>query len=120
MLGLKRVYVAASPADGFRVLVDRLWPRGVTKVSARIDLWLKGVAPSSELRKWFAHDPAKWSAFRKQYFEELESNPEAVAQLRDLLAKGPVTLVYSAKDPEHNNALALREFLLAKRARRRS
>lgn len=116
MLKLKRVYEAPDPDDGFRVLVDRLWPRGLTKEKAHIDLWLKEVAPSDELRKWFGHEPNKWPVFRERYFRELESRAEEVGQLRDLIAKGPVTLVYGAKDTEHNQAVALRDFLLASRA----
>jgi uncharacterized protein YeaO (DUF488 family) len=115
MLRLKRVYEAADPDDGFRVLVDRLWPRGLTKEKAHIDLWLKEVAPSDELRKWFGHEPDKWPAFRERYFRELESRSEELGQLRDLIAKGPVTLVYAAKDTEHNQAVALRDFVLANR-----
>ncbi len=117
MLKLKRVYDAASPDDGLRILVDRLWPRGVSKSAAHIDLWFKEVAPSTDLRKWFGHEPDKWPAFRERYFRELESHPdEEVGQLLSLIAKGPVTLLYGAKDPEHNNAIALKEFLLTSRA----
>ena len=108
---LKRAYEPAAPEDGFRVLVDRLWPRGVSKNEARIDLWLKEVAPSAELRKWFGHDPAKWDEFRTRYFRELDGQPEAVAQLRKLARAGPVTLVYAARDEEHSGALVLARFL---------
>lgn len=116
MLKLKRVYEAADFDDGFRVLVDRLWPRGLTKEKAHIDLWLKEVAPSGELRKWFGHEPDRWPVFRERYLRELASRSEEVSQLRDLIAKGPVTLVYGAKDTEHNQTVALRDFLLASRS----
>jgi uncharacterized protein YeaO (DUF488 family) len=108
---LKRVYDPPKPADGFRVLVDRLWPRGVSKSSARIDLWLKEIAPSDALRKWFGHDPLKWDTFRARYFRELQKNHEAVAQLNEIIRNGPVTLLFAAKDQEHNNAAALKEYL---------
>ena len=107
----KRAYEPARKADGFRILVDRLWPRGVSKDSARIDLWLKDLAPSNMLRKWFAHDPSKWTEFRARYFRELENNREAVAELMERVRKGPVTLIYGTKDEEHNNAVALKEYL---------
>lgn len=97
-------------SDGFRILVDRLWPRGITKEKAKIDLWLKDVAPSDKLRKWFGHDPKKWNEFKKRYFAELTNNP-AVEQLKKYIIKGNVTLLYSAKDENHNNAVALKEFL---------
>ncbi len=108
---LKRAYEAPEPGDGFRVLVDRLWPRGVAKSSAKIDLWLKDVAPTAALRKWFGHDPAKWPEFRDLYLSELGQNPEAVGQLMEYVRRGTVTLVYGAKDTEHTNALVLKEFL---------
>lgn len=111
---LKRAYDAPEPDDGFRILVDRLWPRGVSKDFARIDLWFKEIAPSSALRKWFGHDPAKWVEFRDRYFKELAKNPEAVEELLELVRRGLVTFVYGAKDQEHNHVLALREYLLAK------
>ncbi len=108
---LKRAYDAPAPDDGMRILVDRLWPRGVSKSSARIDLWLKEIAPSTALRKWFGHDPAKWSRFHDRYFRELDENPEAVEKLLEQVHRGTVTLVYAAKDQEHNDAVALREYL---------
>jgi uncharacterized protein YeaO (DUF488 family) len=111
VIHLKRAYEAPATDDGYRVLVDRLWPRGVSKDSARIDLWLKEIAPSAELRKWFAHDTAKWARFRTRYFRELDAHPDAVEQLRELVRKGPVTLVFGAKDQEHNDAVALKEYL---------
>ena len=108
---LKRAYAAPAPGDGFRVLVDRLWPRGVAKEGARIDLWLKEIAPSTELRKWFGHDPERWLEFRRRYFAELDQSPEAVALLAGHVQRGVVTLVYGARDAEHNHALALAEYL---------
>lgn len=108
----KRVYDAAEKTDGFRVLVDRLWPRGVSKSAAKIDLWLKEVAPSDALRKWFSHDPAKWPEFRKKYAKELEGKRELVDKLRGLEKKnGVVTLLYSARDENRNNAVVLLEAL---------
>ncbi|MBU1641946.1 DUF488 domain-containing protein [bacterium] len=108
---LKRAYETPEPDDGFRVLVDRLWPRGVAKSFAKIDLWLKDVAPSTAIRKWFSHDPAKWLEFRDLYLSELSQNPEAVGQLMEYVRRGRVTLVYGAKDTEHTHALVLKEFL---------
>ncbi|MBV9053756.1 MAG: DUF488 domain-containing protein [Hyphomicrobiales bacterium] len=111
MLRTKRIYEPAASADGFRVLVDRIWPRGVKKSEATIDLWLKELAPSTELRRWFGHDAAKWSEFRKRYKAELKSRTEALALLRDKLRRGTVTLVYASRDTEHNNAVALAAML---------
>ena len=108
---LKRAYAAPESGDGFRVLVDRLWPRGVTKEAAQIDLWLKEVAPSTELRKWFGHDPARWIEFQRRYFAELDQAPEAVALLAERVRQGGVTLVYGAKDAEHNHARVLADYL---------
>ncbi|ARU30977.1 hypothetical protein CAP31_04300 [Sulfuriferula sp. AH1] len=108
---LKRAYEPPEPDDGFRILVDRLWPRGVSKNSAHVDLWFKDIAPSPELRKWFGHDPSRWMAFRERYFQELRENPEAVEQLAAHVRQGVVTLVYGAKDREHNHALMLKEYL---------
>ncbi|OPY05473.1 MAG: hypothetical protein A4E66_02434 [Syntrophus sp. PtaB.Bin001] len=108
---LKRAYEVPQDDDGFRILVDRLWPRGVARDSARIDLWLKEIAPGDELRKWFAHEPAKWTEFRDRYFHELDDNPDAVGQLVKHVRRGSVTLIYGAKDREHNNAVALKEYL---------
>ncbi|NNM84777.1 MAG: DUF488 domain-containing protein [Phycisphaerales bacterium] len=109
---IKRVYDNASPADGLRILVERLWPRGVTKAQAKIDIWLKEVAPSRELREWFGHDPAKWEQFQKKYWSELRHNQPAVEQLRDHIKKGNVTFVYAARDEEHNGALALQQYIV--------
>lgn len=108
---LKRVYEAPAKDDGTRILVDRLWPRGLTKERARVDLWLKEVAPSTELRKWFAHDPAKWTEFKTRYRAELKQNHEQIALLKAAVAKGPATLLYGAKDQEHNEAIVLLELL---------
>jgi len=93
------------------VLVDRLWPRGVSKDEAKVDLWLKEISPSDELRKWFKHEPEKWDEFRKRYFRQLDKNPEAVEKLNEIVDKGNVTLVFAAKDEEHNNAVALKQYV---------
>jgi uncharacterized protein YeaO (DUF488 family) len=111
---IKRVYEEPEIEDGTRILVDRLWPRGLTKEKARVDLWLKDVAPSTELRKWFAHDPARWAEFRSRYLDELKRNKEPVSLLRQHAAKGTVTLVYGAKDQQHNEAVVLQELLTAR------
>ena len=108
----KRAYATPSPEDGVRVLVDRLWPRGVKKADAAIDHWFKDLAPSTELRKWFAHDETRWPEFRERYAEELRGHGDQLDQLRALATKGPVTLVYAARDELHNDAVALREVLL--------
>lgn len=109
---VKRIYEAPDPSDGARVFVDRLWARGLTKEKAALDLWLKDAGPSTELRKWFAHDPARWEEFQKRYRAELERNEEVIARLREEMRKGPVTLLYGARDQEHNEALVLRDFLI--------
>ncbi|MGY6277912.1 DUF488 domain-containing protein [Methylomonas sp. MgM2] len=106
---IKRVYEPAEPQDGVRVLVDRLWPRGLTKAQAHIDLWLKGIAPSTELRQWFGHNPERWDAFKERYLAELKDNPEPIQRLKEQLDKGKVTLVYAAKDEQHNHALVILE-----------
>lgn len=110
-LKLKRVYEDPSKEDGTRILVDRLWPRGLTKEKARVDLWLKEVAPSNELRKWFAHDPAKWPEFKTRYKAELKHNSGQLALLKQAVARGPATLLYGAKDTEHNEAIVLQDLL---------
>ena len=110
-VNLKRVYEAPAKNDGKRILVDRLWPRGLTKEKAKIDLWLKNIAPSTELRKWFDHDPDKWKDFKKRYHQELKNNKEQVSILYEELKKGAVTLVYGAKDEKHNEALVIKEWL---------
>lgn len=109
---IKRAYEASSPHDGTRVLVDRLWPRGVKKTDAHIAEWLKEVAPSSELRKWFGHDPVRWEEFRRRYKAELAGKKELLARLRELAGRGRLTLIYSAHDEAHNQAVVLREVLL--------
>ncbi len=111
MIKLKRVYESPSPQDGLRVLVDRLWPRGLTKERAAVDLWVKDVAPSTELRKWFGHDPAKWKQFQIRYQKELREKQEALQLLKEKCAEQKVTLVYGARDVEHNEALVLKSIL---------
>ena len=108
---IKRVYETPSPDDGKRILIDRLWPRGLTKEKAKIDLWLKDIAPSAELRTWFGHDPEKWPEFQKRYRKELEANEATVTLLREELQHGPVTLVFGAKDQAHNDAVVLKAYL---------
>ncbi|HZP59384.1 MAG TPA: DUF488 family protein [Opitutaceae bacterium] len=110
---MKRVYEKPEGRDGRRLLVDRLWPRGLSKEKARVDVWLKDVAPSAALRQWFGHDPAKWSAFKRRYFAELKEM-DAAALVRKAAGGGRATLLFSAKDEDHNNAVALREFLRRK------
>ena len=112
---LKRAYERPTPDDGTRVLVDRLWPRGVKKADAAIDYWAKELAPSTELRKWFGHDPARWEEFRRRYSVEIHGQGDELDRLRDLARKGAVTLVYGAHDEIHNDAVVLREILLTHR-----
>ncbi|MGH7997601.1 MAG: DUF488 domain-containing protein [Opitutaceae bacterium] len=119
MIRLKRAYEEPSREDGARILVERLWPRGLTKARAKLDLWLKEVAPSPELRQWFGHEPAKWERFEERYWKELQAAEEAVDLLRRRAAEGTVTLVYAAHDEQHNGALALKRFL-ERNARRRA
>lgn len=109
---IKRVYDPASSGDGARILVDRLWPRGLKKADAGISQWMKEIAPSNELRKWFGHDPQRWEEFRRRYKAELAKNRELVGELRTLASRGPLTLLYSAHDEAHNQAVVLRETLL--------
>jgi uncharacterized protein YeaO (DUF488 family) len=111
MIQLKRIYEAASETDGLRILVDRLWPRGMTKKRAAVDLWLKEVAPSTELRKWFGHDPAKWNQFQERYRKELRACKDAIGLLKETSKAGPITLLYGARDEEHNEALVLKTCL---------
>jgi len=108
-VSLKRVYEKPSPSDGKRVLVERLWPRGLKKEDAKVDEWLREIAPSAELREWFGHDPEKWSEFKQRYWKELEKKQEIVAKLAKEVREKRVTFVFAAKDEEHNNAVALRE-----------
>jgi len=110
---IKRAYDPPSHDDGARILIDRLWPRGIKKESLAVDQWAKELAPSTELRQWFGHDPARWQAFHQRYAAELRPHAELLDTLRTLARKGTVTLVYAAHDETHNNAVALREFLLA-------
>ena len=119
MLALKRVYDKTTPEDGVRFLVERLWPRGIKKTDLRLDDWLKDVAPSTELRRWFSHDPKKWTEFQKRSFAELDGHPEACAPIRSAARHGRVTLVYSSHDTEHNNAAALKEYLSARKGKKR-
>jgi len=111
MIRLKRVYEEPSGGDGLRVLVERLWPRGFTKERASIDLWLKDVAPSAELRKWFGHEPKRWEQFRQRYQRELEGKNDLIILLKQKEREGTITLVYAARDEEHNSARVLKSFL---------
>ena len=111
MISLKRAYEKPDKQDGFRVLVERLWPRGLKKEAVALDLWLKDVAPSPGLRRWFGHDPARWEEFCQRYWIELAEQPAAIKVLREKLREGNVTLVYGSRDQEHNAAVALKEFL---------
>ncbi len=113
-VAIKRAYDPPAEGDGTRVLIDRLWPRGVAKADARIDIWLKEIAPSTELRVWFAHDPAKFDEFRRRYTEELSTGAglQALQRLRELARQGSITLVFAAKDTEHNDAVVLRDLLM--------
>ncbi|MCZ7626879.1 MAG: DUF488 domain-containing protein [Candidatus Methylomirabilota bacterium] len=115
---VKRVYEQSAKTDGVRFLVERLWPRGVKKEALRKEAWLKNVAPSDALRKWFAHDPKKWPEFQRRYAEELDANPTAWQPLLDAAREGDATLLYSAHDTEHNNAIALKAYLEARLRRR--
>ncbi|MBU6392489.1 MAG: DUF488 domain-containing protein [Planctomycetota bacterium] len=111
MIKLKRVYEEPTKDDGFRILVERLWPRGITKERAAIALWLKEAAPSSELRKWFGHDPAKWEEFRKRYRTELRQKKDVVSILKRKSKEGTIAFVYAARDEEHNSAIVLKEII---------
>ena len=115
-LRIKRVYDAASDADGVRVLVDRLWPRGLSKEAARVDLWPKDIVPSHALRRWFGHDPAKWDEFQRRYAAELRLLPDAVAQLTARVRRGRITLVFASQERTYNNATALVAFLAGSKA----
>jgi uncharacterized protein YeaO (DUF488 family) len=116
-IGLKRAYLPAAPTDGMRILVDRLWPRGVRKSDAAIDLWVKNVAPSTALRQWFGHDLARWPKFRRLYAAELRGHPDELAELRAAARRQTVTLVFAARDERHNDAVVLRNVLLGRQAR---
>jgi len=111
MIKVKRVYEPSDPGDGTRFLVDRLWPRGMKKESLHMEAWLKDLAPSDDLRRWFGHDPEKWIEFKDRYFAELNGKPDAIQPIVETAGRGNVTLLYSAHDTEHNNALALKEYL---------
>jgi uncharacterized protein YeaO (DUF488 family) len=111
MIKIKRIYDPVLPDDGKRILVDRLWPRGMKKTEAKIDEWLKDIAPSDGLRKWFSHDPSKWHEFKNRYIRELKNNSELIERLKGIAKKERVTLLFSAKDKEHNNAVVLKEVM---------
>ena len=116
---LKRAYDSASSGDGARILIDRLWPRGVRKADAAIDVWAKDIAPSTALRRWFGHDPARWHEFRRRYSEEIHQRRNRLDELRTLAQKGRITLVFAARDEAHNDAVVLREILLGRSIPRR-
>lgn len=120
LIRLKRAYVPPAADDGPRFLVDRLWPRGIKREALCLTAWLKDAAPSPSLRQWFAHDPARWPEFRQRYWQELQSNLDALQPLREALTRGSLTLVYGARDETHNHALVLREFLLSLLERKES
>ena len=111
MIQIKRAYKPAAKSDGKRFLVDRLWPRGVTKEALRLEAWLKDVAPSDDLRRWFGHQPAKWDEFRRRYLAELDNRPEAWQPILEAARRGTITLLFGARDVEHNNAVALKAYL---------
>jgi uncharacterized protein YeaO (DUF488 family) len=112
MITIKRIYEPWSSDDGFRILVDRLWPRGVSKEKAKIDLWMKEIAPSNELRKWFSHDSGKWDEFKRRYIVELKNKSDLLKKIKDIEKENSfVTLLYSARDEEHNNAVVLEDIL---------
>ncbi len=113
-INIRRVYEPPMNDEGYRVLIDRLWPRGLRKDQVQFDIWLKDIAPSTELRRWFQHDPAKWSEFKARYFLELDAQPEAIADLVDRVKAGPVTLLFGARAERISNAAALVEYLDAK------
>ena len=110
-LRVKRIYDPPEPSDGYRLLVDRLWPRGVSRERAALDAWMKEIAPSTELRRWFGHEPSRWQEFKRRYGLELDTNPELVAEIQALIRNQQVTLLYSARDRDHNQAVALVEYL---------
>ena len=120
MITLKRAYDPIGSTDGMRVLVERLWPRGVKKTGLRLDAWLKDVAPSPALRRWFSHDPKKWDAFRRRYHDELRANAEALEPILKAARRGRVTFVYSSHDTEHNNAVALKQYLDERTGKKRT
>lgn len=111
MINLKRVYEEVQPDNGYRVLVERLWPRGISKERGHIDLWMRDIAPSSDLRKWYRHDPARWDEFRRRYWDELKGKEDLVNLLREKSRAGTVTFVFASRDIEHSGALALKEYI---------
>jgi uncharacterized protein YeaO (DUF488 family) len=113
-IDVKRAYQPPAAGDGTRILVDRLWPRGLGKADAAIDRWIKDIAPSTELRKWFGHDPARWQEFRQRYADEIHGHPEPLDELRSCARSGRITLVFAAHDEAHNNAVVLRDILLGR------
>ena len=116
MVRIKRIYEPADDRDGYRILVDRLWPRGLSKETANIDLWMKDIAPSSALRKWYGHEPKKWERFRQKYLAELESETGVLSQLRDIIKQNrTVTFLYGSKDDAHNQAVVLKDFFDSRR-----
>lgn len=119
MILVKRVYEPATKSDGFRVLVDRLWPRGISKEAAKLDLWLPDLGPSTSLRKWFNHDPDRWAEFNRRYRTELKQNTALLATITEQAKTRPLTLLYSAKDEQHNQAISLGSFLLKQPATRK-
>ena len=114
MIKIKRTYDKPETEDGFRILVDRIWPRGLKKTDVQMDLWQKDIAPSSPLRKWFKHDESKWNEFKNRYYQELENKKDSIGLLLDKTRKGTITLLYSSKEDKYNNAIALKEYLEAK------
>jgi uncharacterized protein YeaO (DUF488 family) len=114
MIKIKRIYDPPAEDDGFRILVDRLWPRGLTKEKAKLDLWLKEIAPSDQLRKWYAHDPKKWPEFKKKYSKELDQKVDLIDQIVKKTKEGDLTLLFSSKEEKLNNAVALREYIETK------
>ena len=111
LIRTKRIYEEPARSDGRRILIDRLWPRGLSKDNARVDFWARSVAPSNQLRRWYRHDPAKWNEFRRRYFAELDANPAGLAELRARLGRGTLTLLFGSKERRLNNATALCEYL---------
>ncbi|MEJ2054151.1 MAG: DUF488 domain-containing protein [Calditrichaceae bacterium] len=108
---IKRIYDKPSPDDGLRILVDRLWPRGLSKDKAKVDVWLKDIAPSNELRRWYHHESQRWQEFKERYFTELDNNPDVMNELLNHVSRGKVTFLFSSKEPEYNNAAALKAYV---------
>jgi uncharacterized protein YeaO (DUF488 family) len=117
-VSLKRAYEPPTRSDGTRILIDRLWPRGIKKEEAKIDEWMKTISPTTELRTWFGHDPARWSEFRRRYKAELRRHPKELERLRTLARKGPLTLIFAARDEAHNDAVVVKELLVGRRHRK--